>query len=258
MTSWRTRVNPVRQNAVTASVPVQLTPLESLCFAQVEFWVGVVEKSQGRCGRLVDGRPYTRLPAAELVATLEERYPFLSVTVRQVRRALNRLVELGLLVRDQLWRQERWRSDYWYSRGDLPVTPQSPEEVLRSDPEVTSYLSTPSSSLPEQNQETERVTSSLEPTTEQPAALSLDPERSPGPSQTSPKPSRGGRHVGCRPGALESLRRVVEKACARGSGRKTQTNSHTPRETWAEGEFIFTRLESGLVLKDHLKTAPLR
>ena len=159
---------------MTTTAHVQLTPLESLCFSQVEFWIGVVEKSQGRCGRLVDGRPYTRLPAAELVATLEERYPFLSVTVRQVRRALNRLVALGLLVRDQLWRQERWRSDYWYSRGDLPVTPQSPGEDLRSDPEVTPCLSTPSSSLPDQNQEPERVTSSLEPTAEQPSASPID------------------------------------------------------------------------------------
>jgi hypothetical protein len=137
---------------VTA-VPVSLTTLESVCFEQVSFWVGVVARGQGRCGRLVGGRPYTRLPAAELVANLEERLPFVSLTLRQVRRALNRLVELGLLVREQFWQAERWRSDYWYSLAGAPeaetpvkpevaetVTPRFPEVRLRGDAAGTPVL----------------------------------------------------------------------------------------------------------------------
>ena len=116
---------------LVSAISVSLTPLESLCFEQVSFWVGVVAKNKGRSGRLVDGRPFTRLPAAELVSNLEERLPFLSVTLRQVRRALNRLVELGLLVREQLWQRERWRSDYWYSLplAETPVKPGVAEAV---------------------------------------------------------------------------------------------------------------------------------
>lgn len=145
---------------MSASVPLQLTPLESLCLSQVQFWVSVVEKNQGRCGRLVEGRPFTRLPAQELVSNLEQRFPFLSVTVRQVRRALNRLVELQLLVREQFWQKERWRSDYWYSvpettaevaepRSDLSVTPESPEGEQQGVCEVTPSLKPLPSCLPE-------------------------------------------------------------------------------------------------------------
>lgn len=166
---------------MSASVVHRLTPLESLCLTQVQFWVGVVERNQGRCGRLVDGRPFTRLPAQELVENLEERFPFLAVTVRQVRSALNKLVTLGLLVREQFWQRERWRSDYWYSlpetRGDRDVTPESPESEQRSDKGVTPSLKPLPSSLPEKTNGLngqERATSSSEPTTKQPAAPPLD------------------------------------------------------------------------------------
>ena len=141
---------------VVSTVSVALTPLESLCFEQVSFWVGVVARNNGKSGRVVDGTPYTRLPASELVSNLEERFPFLSVTVRQVRKALNRLVELGLVVREQFW-QRHWRSDYWYS---LPVaeavTPQPPTSEPRSDQNghPLSALST-SSTHPEQTRRTD-------------------------------------------------------------------------------------------------------
>ena len=106
-----------------STTSVELTVLESLCFQQVQFWVGVVERNRGASGRLVAGCPWTRLPAKELVANLKERLPFVSVTVRQVRKALNRLVELGLVVREQFWLPERLRSDYWYSLGAVPLVP---------------------------------------------------------------------------------------------------------------------------------------
>lgn len=166
---------------MSASVVHRLTPLESLCLAQVQFWVGVVERNQGRCGRLVDGRPFTRLPAQELVENLEERFPFLAVTVRQVRSALNKLVSLGLLVREQLWQRERWRSDYWYSlpetQRDPGVTPETPQPEQRSDLCVTPSLKTLPSPLPEKTNGPngqKRATSSVETTAEQPAASPLD------------------------------------------------------------------------------------
>ena len=164
---------------VVSAVSVALTPLESLCFEQVSFWVGVVQRNQGRSGRLVEGRPYTRLPASELVSNLEERLPFLAITVRQVRSALNRLVQLGLLVREQFWQRERWRSDYWYSlplteaeaasqgpglaapeQPENPVkpgvsvlvTPREPELAFRGDGSGQPFLLPLASNLPEQNQ----------------------------------------------------------------------------------------------------------
>ena len=105
-----------------------LSALESLCLDQIRFWVGVVARNGGRSGRIVDGVPFSRLPAGELAEHLIERFPFLSVTLRQVRRALRRLVELGLVAREQFWQSERWRSDYWYS---LPASPD-PEAGSRT------------------------------------------------------------------------------------------------------------------------------
>jgi hypothetical protein len=113
-----------------------LSALESLCLDQIRFWVGVVARNRGRSGRVVEGVPFTRLPAGELAGHLMERFPFLSVTLRQVRRALSRLVELGLVVREQFWQSERWRSDYWYS---LPASPD-PESGSRTAASTASDL----------------------------------------------------------------------------------------------------------------------
>lgn len=166
-----------------------LSPLESLCFEQVSFWVGVVERNRGASGALVNGVPFTRLPAGELVSDLEERFPFLSVTVRQVRRALNRLVELGLLVREQFW-QCRWRSDYWYSLPEaataaaaqtapevpvntevsVSVTPLSYTGSVCTNHGGNPFLTTLPSSLPEQTRQTDVES---EPQTEAQTALTV-------------------------------------------------------------------------------------
>lgn len=140
-----------------------LSALESLCLDQIRFWVGVVARNRGRSGRVVDGVPYTRLPAGELVANLTERFPFLSVTLRQVRRALSRLVELGLVVREQFWQSERWRSDYWYSvpaaSSDSAVesgvaesaTPEMPVVASSGVPLGSPSLTPLSGCLPDEN-----------------------------------------------------------------------------------------------------------
>jgi len=162
---------------VVSTANVSLTPLESLCFEQVSFWVGVVARNNGKSGRVVAGTPWTRLPASDFVTNLEQRLPFVSITVRQVRKALNRLVELGLVVREQLTQRD-WKSDYWYTVPDCtgalaasdavsaadaggkveatpaptqPGTAQDPGAKHRSDQNGHPYLLTPSSTLPESN-----------------------------------------------------------------------------------------------------------
>ncbi len=129
---------------MSTSQSPSLTVLESLCFEQVSFWVGVVARNGGKSGRLVNGAPFTRLPAGDLVANLTERLPLVSLTVRQVRRALNRLVELGLVVREQFW---QWRgcSDYWYSLPEVVAggCTQSSESV----PPVPVSVTPPSTSV---------------------------------------------------------------------------------------------------------------
>lgn len=167
--------------AVGSTVPPCLSPLESLCFEQVSFWVGVVARNNGRSGRVVAGTPWTRLPACDLVSSLEERLPFLSVTVRQVRKALGRLVELGLLVREQFWQSERGRSDYWYSLAEVPtlapsdepdgrVAPCAPQGTPgvtggepRSDQIGHPFLRTLSACLPEKTRQTEVRTEIRQP-----------------------------------------------------------------------------------------------
>ena len=83
----------------------------------------------------MEGVPFSRLPAGELAEHLMERFPFLSVTLRQVRRALRRLVELGLVVREQFWQSERWRSDYFYTLPSYSVPAPSVDAAVEV-PEV--------------------------------------------------------------------------------------------------------------------------
>jgi hypothetical protein len=157
---------------LVSTLSVALTPLESLCFEQVTFWVGVVARNNGKSGRVVAGTPWTRLPASDFVTNLEQRLPFVSITVRQVRKALNRLVELGLVVREQLTQRD-WKSDYWYTLPGCtdapttaptqPGTAQDPGAKHRSDQNGHPYLLTPTSTLPETNQ-VDRVNEDLEQT----------------------------------------------------------------------------------------------
>lgn len=190
------------------SASLALTPLESLCFEQVTFWVGVVARNNGKSGRVVAGTPWTRLPAKDLVANLTERLPLLFVTVRQVRAALRRLVELGLVVREQFWLPECLRSDYWYSLGTVPaegtdslsdqpattpsetVTPcdltgtrEEPQPEPPSDQNGHPYLLNPTSTYPERTRRTDvdEQSQSQEP---QPPASRVDGEG----ASTPPEP----------------------------------------------------------------------
>lgn len=105
-----------------------LSLLESVCYEQISFWVGVVAKNGGRSGRVVDGTPWTRLTASDFVRLLGDRYPMLALTERQVRYALNRLVDLGLVLRERWWQSECFRSHSWWAlcRRVDAVCPDAP------------------------------------------------------------------------------------------------------------------------------------
>jgi hypothetical protein len=236
------------------SVPA-LSALESLCLDQVRFWVGVVARNRGRSGRVVDGVPYTRLPAGDLVANLTERFPFLSVTLRQVRRALSRLVALGLVLRQQFWQSERWRSDYFYAvpvPGSSPqVTPVEPladsREVLQGQPFLKSLPST------------HPVQEVLSHGEGQPLASPVDGRGAPVPPAPGSLPSGGAGSKRRGFAALSALKRVVQRAEARGFRAGTGVlQPENPVQTWVEGGFRFTRLASGHLVKDSLACAPLR
>jgi hypothetical protein len=139
-----------------------LSCLESLCYEQISFWVGVVAKNGGRSGRVVAGTPWTRLTASDFVRLLGERFPMLAVTERQVRYALNRLVDLGLVLREKFWQSECFRSHSWWALSACPdvapcpedapavgtpiVTPDAPPVVTGTDTGVTPNLCTLTSS----------------------------------------------------------------------------------------------------------------
>jgi hypothetical protein len=135
-----------------------LSCLESLCFEQISFWVGVVAKNGGRSGRVVAGTPWTRLTASDFVRLLGERFPMLAVTERQVRYALSRLVDLGLVLREKFWQSECFRSHSWWALSACPdvaacpesapavgtptVIPDAPPVVTGTDTGVTPNLQT--------------------------------------------------------------------------------------------------------------------
>ena len=104
-----------------------LSCLESLCYEQISFWVGVVAKNGGRSGRVVSGTPWTRLTASDFVRLLGERFPMLAVTERQVRYALSRLVDLGLVLREKFWQSECFRSHSWWALSACPDVAPCPE-----------------------------------------------------------------------------------------------------------------------------------
>ena len=54
---------------------------------------------------------------------------------------------------------------------------------------------------------------------------------------------------------LQGLAGVVQRATARGFGAAAK---QPEPETWVEGDYRYTRLASGVVVKDSLATAPLR
>lgn len=233
-----------------STVPPCLSPLESLCFEQVSFWVGVVARNRGSSGRLASGRPWTRLPAKDLVANLKGRLPFLSVSVRQVRAALRRLVELGLLVREQFWQSERCRSDYWYSLAEVPtlapsdepdgrVAPCAPQGTPgvtggepRSDQTGHPFLRTLSACLPEKTRQTEVRTEIRQPRAshvDRGGVVSVPPAPVPLPGGSAPLPSKSGP---CAPAVTPVPLSAGEPVMHPAQGAAARSEVPVPLPSW--------------------------
>jgi hypothetical protein len=240
--------------------PQPLTnPLDALLLPRVQRWVAVVFRQKSKCGHLeADGRPWTRLPAKDLVAQLE-REEGLEVTVRRVQRSLERLVEAGYLVRQQ--RTKWWgQRDYWYSWPDEEWALQQhrPTAVARSSsvsaqgvpkrrseasPPSVQVLDTPLNNQTSLKAERTRATSSLD------RGKSCAPRN--GATQAD-SPRRTAE-------PLAALQRVVQRATAKGFGQtRSPEVSELEPVTWVEGGYRYTRLTSGHVVVDSLPTAPLR
>jgi DNA-binding transcriptional ArsR family regulator len=112
---------------VSAQNALRLSPLAALCRVVIRRWIEVVRT--GRGGQIdVNGTPWTRLPADELLEQLEEEYG-VEVSIRTLRRALSELTTAGAVRREQRW-CHRWKRDYWYA-------PTAEEEALhRARPQV--------------------------------------------------------------------------------------------------------------------------
>lgn len=254
------------------STPQPLTnPLDALLLPRVLWWVAVVFRQRTKCGHLdKDGRPWTRLPAKDLVKQLEEG-DSLSVSTRTVQRSLERLVESGHLCRKQ--RTKWWgQRDYWYTWTDTEWALQQhrPTALARGAQGTASKVS----SEGERKQHSEATVPSVQvlsaPLLTQ-HSLEGDPSRPTssgnragsaratqatlqGQRSESTRQPRRGRGLQ----ALQGLQGVAQRAAARGFGGSKTPELAPQADTWVEGTWRFTRLPSGHVVKDDLATAPLR
>jgi len=188
----------------------------------------------------------------------------LSVSTRTIQRSLERLAAAGYLAR--LQRTKWWgQRDYWYSWTDeewelqsyrpTAASRRSPAAVtLQSEPsrrpeatELTFQGSTSSSSLTQ--------SSKGEPTAERKVASPLDGAGVCAGRQRASKGKVAQRSAKASKRGLQGLAGVVQRAKARGFAAENPKNQS---ETWVEGDFRFTRLASGVLVKDSLVTAPLR
>ena len=236
--------------------------LDAVLLPRVLRWVAVVFRQNKQCGQLdPDGRPWTRIPAKDLAAQFE-REDGVEVSVRRIQRSLERLVEAGYLARRQ---RTKWfgQRDYWYSWTDEEWVLQQhrPTAVARSSaatPQRETQRRSEASAaplhnlrLPSTNQHSSRAERKVAPQLDGKGAVSVARGSCKGQQPTSRAPGKGN--------ALETLRRTVQRATARGFGRQQPVAEVAGEpETWTQGEFRFTRLASGHLVKDSLLTAPVR
>lgn len=242
-------------------------PLDALILPRVLRWIAVVFRQKSKCGHLdaVDGRPWTRLPAKDLVAQLE-REEGLVVSVRRVQRSLARLVEGGHLARCQ--RTKWWgQRDAWFSWSDEEWALQQhrPTAVARSssasaqsDRSRRSEASVPSP----QDLSNPLLTQTTSKTERTSATSSLDGKGACVPLEGASKAQQAPTPRGKGKGPSQDLQRAIQRANARGFakavGSRAVATPSLQTESWVEGDFRFTRLPSGHVVKDLLATAPIR
>jgi len=243
-------------------------PLDALLLPRVLRWVAVVFRQKSKCGYLdAQGRPWTRLPAKDLVEQLEEEDQ-LSVSTRTVQRSLERLVEAGYLTR--LQRTKWWgQRDYWYSWTDdeWELHQHRPTAASRRSPAAVTLQREPScrpeaSALTVQgstSSSSSTQSSKSNPTAEQKVASPLDGAGVCAGRQRASGGQVTQRSAKASKGVLQGLAGVVQRATARGFGGSSQPDTPLRQaETWIDAGFRFTRLPSGHLVKDSLTTAPLR
>ena len=93
-----------------ASVAMALKPLDYICADIIKMWLR--KASQGKGGRLIEGRAWIRLSADDMLGYLE--YRDIQSSYKQVQRSLKRIAEEKLFVREKL-SQSRWDHSYWWS-----------------------------------------------------------------------------------------------------------------------------------------------
>ena len=242
-------------------VPTNLppeTPLDSVLLGRVRRWVEVVFRQRTKCGQLdPDGRPWTRCPAKDLARQLEE-HDGLVVSERRIQRSLARLAEQGHFARQQ---RGIWRRDFWYSFPDSewqfqqhrPTAVQS-KVTLASEPSDASQASPVTVlnlGISSNNQNLSRGERKVAPQLDRASAVSHGRGTHKRQQPTSRAPGRTN--------PPDTLQGVVQRATARGFGASHEPVSPTTEpKTWVQGDFKFSRSESGHLTKDPLLTAPLR
>ncbi len=254
-------------------------PLDAMLLGRVRRWVEVVFRQRTKCGQLdSDGRPWTRCPAKDLARQLEEQEG-LVVSERRIQRSLARLEEQGHFARQQ---RGIWRRDFWYSFPDSEWELQKHRPVAvaavakghgSTPPRTVTLASEPSDAsqaspvtvlnldIPSKNQNLSRAERKTASQFDGKSACA-DRKGASGDLRTQPHPQVPTGTLQGRLSALGTLKQVVQRATARGFGGNNQSKDPEAtapnRETWVEGEYRFTRLESGHVVVDPLATAPLR
>lgn len=93
-----------------ASVVMALKPLDYICADIIEMWLR--KASQGKGGRLIEGRAWIKLSADDMLGYLD--YRDIQSSHKQVQRSLKRIAEEKLFVRAKL-SLSRWNHSYWWS-----------------------------------------------------------------------------------------------------------------------------------------------
>lgn len=99
-----------------------LKPLDYICADIIKMWLN--KASQGKGGRLIEGRAWIKLSADDMLGYLEHRD--VESSYKQVQRSLKRIAEEKLFVRAKL-SQSRWDHSYWWSHW-------CPSDRIREDP----------------------------------------------------------------------------------------------------------------------------
>ena len=95
-----------------ASLVMALKPLDYICVDIIKMWLR--KASEGKGGRLIEGRAWIKLSADDMLGYLEHRD--IESSYKQVQRSLKRIAEENLFVRAKL-SQSRWDHSYWWSHG---------------------------------------------------------------------------------------------------------------------------------------------